>query len=402
MWELERGKWERVMDLTIEELHKFDDMSLKQRQLATAKSADSKSSKKNVPIDTEKHLFGKDGFTFDDFLDIINPLQHIPVISTLYRELSGDQIAHMPRILGGALFGGPIGAGAAVVNAALHQETGKDIVEHVVALFNEDSPSTLVAKPAETDLVTAAGSNRTSGVESLALQIVEAQTINRAANLANVKPTLAELNILQTETRSKQSAQISFLDFPKNQKSASALSLDKPLSQDKVISVARPAAPEEQILALEKAVEQFQQKRRTPQRATLNPAPVATIAPAKINTAAQILAHENGAIKSQASSVKDVTASANSPWMSFQPTNSKFSANTSAIPRVNTATNSGANKAAAMAAASAAITPGKPPLGAVANKGGWFSDVMVTALTKYEQSKQLKQPTPAQAINQLN
>jgi len=220
--------------------------------------------------------------------------------------------------------------------------------------------------------------------------------------LAIVKPTLAELNILQTETRSKQSAQISFLDFPKNQKSASALSLDKPFSQDKAISVARPAAPEEQILALEKAVEQFQQKRRAPQRATLNPAPVATIAPAKINAAAQILAHENGAIKSQASSVKDVTASANSPWMSFQPTNSKVSANTSAIPRVNTATNSGANKAAAMAAASAAITPGKPPLGAVANKGGWFSDVMVTALTKYEQSKQLKQPTPAQAINQLN
>jgi hypothetical protein len=385
------------MDLTIEELHKFDDMSLKQRQLATVKSADSKSSKENAPIDAEKHLFGKDGFTFDDFLDIINPLQHIPVISTLYRELSGDQIAHMPRIFGGALFGGPIGAGAAVVNAALHQETGKDIGEHIVALFNEDTPSTLVAKQAETDLVAAAGSNKTSSIESLALQNVQAQTIDRAANLAIVKPTLAELNILQTETRSKQSAQISFLDFPKNQKSASALSLDKPFSQDKAISVARPAAPEEQILALEKAVEQFQQKRRTPQRA-----PVATIAPAKINAVAQILAHENGAIKSQASSVKDVTASANSPWISFQPTNSKVSANTSAIPSVNTATNSGANKAAAMAAASAAITPGKPPLGALANKGGWFSDVMVTALTKYEQSKQLKQPTPAQAINQLN
>lgn len=36
--------------------------------------------------------WGKDGFGLNDFIDTINPLQHIPVVSTLYRSLTGDQI----------------------------------------------------------------------------------------------------------------------------------------------------------------------------------------------------------------------------------------------------------------------------------------------------------------------
>ena len=49
--------------------------------------------------------WGEDGFTFGDLLDLINPLQHLPVISTLYRKLTGDEIAPAPRLLGGGLFG---------------------------------------------------------------------------------------------------------------------------------------------------------------------------------------------------------------------------------------------------------------------------------------------------------
>ena len=32
-------------------------------------------------------------FSFWDFLDIINPLQHIPIVSNIYRSLTGDEIA---------------------------------------------------------------------------------------------------------------------------------------------------------------------------------------------------------------------------------------------------------------------------------------------------------------------
>ncbi|MGF1641278.1 MAG: hypothetical protein ACFCUO_10050 [Rhodospirillales bacterium] len=82
--------------------------------------------------------FGDDGPTFFDILDIINPLQHIPVISTLYRAWTDDAIEPVPRIAGGALFGGLIGAASALVNVLIEQFTGRDIGGHVLALFDAD------------------------------------------------------------------------------------------------------------------------------------------------------------------------------------------------------------------------------------------------------------------------
>lgn len=96
--------------------------------------------------------FGADGFTFLDFLDIINPLQHIPLVSTLYRSVTGDTIDPGARVAGSTLYGGPIGAALAVVDVAVEQATGKDVGENIVALF-ESSP------PPET-LATAAGPAR--------------------------------------------------------------------------------------------------------------------------------------------------------------------------------------------------------------------------------------------------
>lgn len=67
-------------------------------------------------------------------IDIINPLQHIPVISTMYRHITGDEISPVARIAGGALFGGPIGLAAGVVNAAVEDSTGKDVGANVLAM----------------------------------------------------------------------------------------------------------------------------------------------------------------------------------------------------------------------------------------------------------------------------
>lgn len=105
-------------------------------------------------------LFGEDGFTFSDLLDVINPLQHIPVISSIYRALTGDTIDAAPRVLGGALFGGPIGAASAFVNAVVDETTGKDLGEHVMALFTgDDEPDegVEVAKAAPAAAATNAG-----------------------------------------------------------------------------------------------------------------------------------------------------------------------------------------------------------------------------------------------------
>jgi len=92
--------------------------------------------------------FGEDGLTFADFLDIINPLQHIPVISSIYRHLTGDEIDPASRLAGGTLFGGPIGLVAAVINVGIEQETGQDVGEHVIAMMQDTDADQLDVLPA--------------------------------------------------------------------------------------------------------------------------------------------------------------------------------------------------------------------------------------------------------------
>ena len=84
------------------------------------------------------HAFGKDGFTFLDFLDVINPLQHIPVVGTVYRSITGDNIDPGSRIAGSGLFGGPIGTALALANVTIEQNTGRDIEGHVLALVTKE------------------------------------------------------------------------------------------------------------------------------------------------------------------------------------------------------------------------------------------------------------------------
>ena len=57
---------------------------------------------------------------FADLLDMVNPLQHIPVIGSIYRQISGDEIRPIIKIAGGALFGGPLGAAFSVASVAFN------------------------------------------------------------------------------------------------------------------------------------------------------------------------------------------------------------------------------------------------------------------------------------------
>lgn len=76
---------------------------------------------------------------FSTLLDIINPLQHIPLDSSLYRELTGDEIKPAARLAGGAVFGGPIGFASATANVLIEQASGDDVLGHAMALFSDDS-----------------------------------------------------------------------------------------------------------------------------------------------------------------------------------------------------------------------------------------------------------------------
>lgn len=68
-------------------------------------------------------------FSFWDLVDIVNPLQHIPIVSTIYREITGDRINGFGRIAGGAIFGGFAGAALGGLNALVKSDTGTDLGE---------------------------------------------------------------------------------------------------------------------------------------------------------------------------------------------------------------------------------------------------------------------------------
>ncbi len=55
--------------------------------------------------------------SFADFLDMINPLQHIPVLSSVVRAVTGDEISPAARVAGDALYGGIFGVASAGVGA---------------------------------------------------------------------------------------------------------------------------------------------------------------------------------------------------------------------------------------------------------------------------------------------
>ncbi len=90
-------------------------------------------------------VFETGEFSLAAVIDVINPLQHIPIVSTIYRELTGDQIGHAARLAGDVLFLGPRGGLTAMANILVQESSGKDIGEHALAMFKDDAPATAVA-----------------------------------------------------------------------------------------------------------------------------------------------------------------------------------------------------------------------------------------------------------------
>jgi hypothetical protein len=100
--------------------------------------------------------------TFNDILDIVNPLQHLPVVSTLYRAVTGDHIKTFPKIAGDALYGGWMGFAGSVADTIFEKVTGKSFgdtalafVEKQVGLSPDDQPTGVAdaapATPVEAD-----------------------------------------------------------------------------------------------------------------------------------------------------------------------------------------------------------------------------------------------------------
>lgn len=89
---------------------------------------------------------------FHDLLDVVNPLQHLPVVGTLYRAITGEHIGTVEKIAGDTLYGGLWGAVSSVADTAFEAVTGKDFGSTVLALLTGGDD----AKPAPVAVAAAA------------------------------------------------------------------------------------------------------------------------------------------------------------------------------------------------------------------------------------------------------
>jgi hypothetical protein len=99
-------------------------------------------------------FFGADGkFGWDDFLDMINPLQHIPGIAQIYRAVTGDEINGAASLLGAIPFGplGGVGLIASIADLAVKDVTGADIGGNLQAMIfgKDEAPEGSTASPAD-------------------------------------------------------------------------------------------------------------------------------------------------------------------------------------------------------------------------------------------------------------
>ena len=95
----------------------------------------------------EETLTDKMSIGFDDLLDVVNPLQQLPVVSSVYREATGESISIPARLAGGFLFGGLPGLIGSAAMVAFEEVTGDSVLGHIGSLL-EDGTETAAAEGA--------------------------------------------------------------------------------------------------------------------------------------------------------------------------------------------------------------------------------------------------------------
>jgi hypothetical protein len=124
----------------------FLDTAGRARTHAGAQSSAAASGTANTAVAANTRPASDPPLTFDDLLDVMNPLQHLPIVSTLYRHFTHDEINPLPKIAGDALYGGWMGLASSVADYAFEKITGKDFGDTVLALVaGDDKPPVGVA-----------------------------------------------------------------------------------------------------------------------------------------------------------------------------------------------------------------------------------------------------------------
>jgi hypothetical protein len=128
-------------------------------------------------------------FSFGDFLDMINPLQHIPVVSSVYREIVGDTINPVARVVGDTIYGGAMGIASGIIGAL--GAAGDSVIEQV---SGKDAAGTVVASLFGSD-------DKTAPTASPAIQLAQAETTAPAADPSSASSQVAAQTSAQTSAQ---------------------------------------------------------------------------------------------------------------------------------------------------------------------------------------------------------
>lgn len=313
----------------------------------------------NSPDAKQLSMFaeGDDEPSFWDFLDVINPLQHIPIVNNLYREATGDKIGVAARLVGGTLFGGPLGLLTSAANCILEESTGHDAGGHMLALFREEDSTTT-----GTGTALASAEEKAPAAEAQAARMETSQA-QQSQVLAAAEPKVPAESKVSAETKTDDSAKARPLIMP------DLVGGDAPatLAQPAAVPVATaPAAVVPAAAPVQTASEQVAAAANRPmplgRESRFMPipgrnTPIATQAPPAIGT-----------------TVSSTGLRSNAPVVGHRPSAQRAAAAATAQQMM-----------AAQADASA-----KPAGG---QSGDWFTASMMQAMDKYEKSSRLGGPS---------
>lgn len=127
-------------------------------------------------------------FDFMDLIDLVNPLHHIPVVGTAYREMTGDTIKPSMQVAGDLIFGAVTGSvllsGVASIATIMYEQQHGEapITQLAGSLFNDDiiqeaSPEAGNIYLADQGFIGAEPEEKLDLAEAVVLPNLEAETV---------------------------------------------------------------------------------------------------------------------------------------------------------------------------------------------------------------------------------
>ena len=111
---------------------------------------------------------------FHRLLDVVNPLQHLPVVGTIYRAATGEHIGPLEKIAGDTLYGGLWGAATSIADVAFEQITGKSAEDTVMAWLKPGTTTAIAGTKVTAQRIAASTDLPSADMPSLPIQVASA------------------------------------------------------------------------------------------------------------------------------------------------------------------------------------------------------------------------------------